>query len=76
MRKCLFHSPRNIEDGLWDWNQNTAQNGNKTNFIISKNNPQMDLARYYYVTLFSLPISMLMKAIKNRNFESWPGIRN
>ena len=43
-------------------------------YIITKDKSKTDLARYLHATAFSPSITTFIKAIKNENFITWPGI--
>lgn len=47
---------------------------NKLNVIIWKKQPRADLVKYLHAACFSPTTSTWVKAIKNNNFLSWPGL--
>ena len=72
----ILHGQQNFVDGLWDiqipkYNITPVK---KISVIIPKNTTKHDLARFYHVACFSPPISTFYKAVKNGNFQSWPGL--
>ena len=46
----------------------------KLNVIIRKDKTKHDLIRYLHACSFSPPITTFLKAVKNGNFVTWPGI--
>ena len=46
----------------------------KANVIIRKSQTKLELAQYLHAACWSPPISTFVRAIKNGNFISWPGL--
>lgn len=73
---------RNHQDGLWDiplGKHPTSQPPPCTpkhtaNVITTKDKTTSDLITYLHACCFSPPTSTFIKAIKNGNFQSWPGL--
>ena len=71
----IIEGKRNLNDGLWDVTlDDISPPSAKLNAIINKSQTKTKLANYYHACCFSPCISTLTKAIKNGNFESWPGL--
>ena len=66
---------RNLQDGLWDVHIPIHYNQqHKLSVIIPKNTTKRDLIAFYHAALFSPTKATFIKAIKNGNFQSWPGL--
>ena len=67
---------RNKTDGLWDipLTKNDADLRHKLNIIIIKNKTKQQLANYLHGCCFAPKSSTFIRAIKNGNFISWPGL--
>ena len=74
--KKILQGPRNYTDGLWDINiplqpKHTQQS---MSVIIQKNKAKKDLIQFYHAACFSPSVTKFYKAVKNGNFQSWPGL--
>ena len=78
--KIILQGHRNFQDGLWDVQIPSVPpppplyQKMDANYIITKDKSKTDLARYLHATAFSPSITTFIKAIKNENFITWPGI--
>ena len=73
----VINGTRNNVDGLWDINlplTPLAPEG-VVNAIIKKSTSHADLADYLYACCGSPPLRTFLRAIKNGNMITWPGIR-
>ena len=74
----LIHGYRNPHDGLWDipipLTQHPAIAHHKASVIIQKKTPRKTLVQFYHAACFSPSRSTFIKAIRNGNFQSWPGL--
>ena len=78
--KIILQGHRNFNDGLWDVQIPSVPpppplyKTMNLNYIITKDKSKTDLVRYLHATAFSPSITTFIKAIKNENFITWPGI--
>jgi len=74
--KTIIKGKRNLTDGLWDVNIPSVDNTNvqKISVIIHKNTSKRDLVQFYHAACFSPSKATFIKAIRNGNFQSWPGL--
>lgn len=71
----ILEGTRNKNDGLWDVKlDDIPPPTDKLNAIINKSQSKSKLANYYHSCCYSPCISTLTQAIKNGNFDSWPGL--
>ena len=70
--KKILTGVRNLSDGLWD--VKLQPNSLKINAIIRKDKSKVELAEYLHACAGSPPISSFLRAIKNGNLITWPGI--
>ena len=72
----LLQGPRNKQDGLWDLHiPNQIQNKHhRLSVIIQKSTTKKDLIQFYHAAAFSPTINTFLKAVKNGNFQRWPGL--
>ena len=75
--KTILQGRCNLTDGLWDIpipipSQN--KNNEHISIIIPKNNTKKDLVQFYHAAMFSRVKATFIKAIRNSNFQSWPGL--
>ena len=74
----LLQGPRNMHDGLWDIHIPTQiqhkNNIQRLSVIIQKSTTKRDLVQFYHAAMFSPAISTFYKAVKNGNFQTWPGL--
>ena len=81
-RKCMISGKRNRQDGLWDislpisdsTNEDTSLRRQSMNVIIKKDQSKSDLASYLYACCGSPPVSAFLRAARNENLITWPGI--
>ena len=74
----IVQGTRNVNDGLWDVSlpvQPTAPTS-VANAIIKKSATHAELADYLYACCGSPPLRTFLRAIKNGNLITWPGIRD
>ena len=69
---------RNFDDGLWDISLDAPPIPAKqtVNAIIRKDKSKSELASYLHACAGSPPISSFIRAVKNGNFATWPGIND
>ena len=68
----IITGTRNPQDGLWDIPlQPPVQ---KLNVILRKDKTKQELANYLHACCFSPTISTFVRAIRNGNFITWPGL--
>ena len=73
----ILEGKRNREDGLWDVKlEDIPSPSAKLNAIINKTQSKAKLASYYHACCYSPCISTLTQAVKNGNFNSWPGMED
>ena len=81
-KKIILQGNRNFSYGLWDVSLPNVPppppmyNVMDVHYIITKDKSKTDLARYLHATAFPPSITTSTKAIKNKNFITWPGIEN
>ena len=75
-KEVILTGNRNAEDGLWDipLTKNNPTLRQHANVILLKNKTKQQLASYLHACCYSSSISTFMKAIKNGNFITWPGL--
>ena len=74
-KNVILKGTRNKDDGLWDVKLDDIPPPTaKLNAIINKSQSKSKLANYYHSCCYSPCISTLTQAIKNGNFDSWPGL--
>ena len=75
--QTIIKGSRNTTDGLWDVDLPFIPTvpSLSLNAIIKKSTTHADLASYLYGCCGSPPLSTFLRAIKNGNFITWPGIR-
>ena len=66
----------NLTDELWDIPIPipSHKNNKHISIIIPKNTTKKDLAQFYHAAMFSPAKATFTKAIRNSNFQSWPGL--
>ena len=69
---------RIFDDGLWDISLDALPDPShqKINAIIRKDKSKSELASYLHACAGSPPISSFIRAVKNGNFATWPGIHD
>ena len=72
--KKILHGVRNFTDGLWDIYLKQQSTIPKLNVIIQKATTKKDLIHFFHGTCFSPTKATFLRAIKNGNFISWPGL--
>ncbi len=76
----VLHGVRNNSDGLWDIEipyklPPTRQSSKQLlSVIIPNQTTRNDLINFFHGACFSPLISTFLKAVKNGNFQSWPGL--
>ena len=74
-KSVILQGKRNRQDGLWDvMLKDIPPPSAKLNAIINKTQSKEKLASYYHACCYSPCISTLTQAVKNGNFNSWPGM--
>ena len=75
-RQLILKGKRNTTDGLWDINltKNDPTLRQQLNVILLQNKTNQQLAKYLHACCYSPSKSIFLKAIKNGNFLSWPGL--
>ena len=73
----IIEGKRNITDGLWDIDVPVLPLApiESVNAIIKRTTSHADLADYLYACCGSPPLTTFLRAIKNGNLITWPGIR-
>ena len=74
--RLILNGIRNKSDGLWDIILHQATNDtlmHKANVIVKKSTTKRDLIHFFHGACFSPAKSTRLQAIKNRNFDTWPG---
>ena len=76
--KLLATGTRNKRDGLWDipLTINNNKLRHRLNVIIIKNKTKQQLANYLHGCCFGPKQKTFIKAIRNGNFISWPGLES
>ena len=76
--KIILAGKRNTTDGLWDVDltPQTVTPNECANAIVQKKQSKQNLASYYHQSCFSPCIRTFTEAIKNGNFDSWPGLND
>ena len=74
--KEIMQGPRNYSDGLWDIHIPTQKGITQQSMsvIIQKSKTKRELVNFYHAACFSPSIPTFYKAVKNGNFQSWPGL--
>ncbi len=76
--KKILQGFRNYNDGLWDFTlpirQRVPTTKQSISVIIPKHNAPSDLVRFFHGACFSPSGSTFLKAVRNGNFQSWPGL--
>ena len=65
---------RNWTDGLWDIELPLPPPTQTYHAIITKNQTKTELAQYLHACCFSPTPSTFLRAIRNSNFITWPGL--
>ena len=84
-KNIILEGTRNASDKLWDIDipvQTPKTNyqvlrptpSNSINVIIRKRQTKQDLATYLHAACFGPKISTLIRAVKNNQFTTWPGL--
>ena len=76
-KKEIIKGYRNSTDGLWDIPIPVYLKSPKkqhASVIIQKQTNKKDLIQFYHAACFSPTIATFLKAVKNGNFISWPGL--
>lgn len=71
-KKLILQGHRNLNDGLWDIH--LSRDPLQVNVILRKNMLKRDLATFLHAACFSPCTATFVKAIKNGNFATWPGL--
>jgi hypothetical protein len=73
--KVIMQGTRNVTDGLWDIPINpTPSLQHRSNVIITKDKTKTELVQYLHACCFSPSSSTFIKAVRNGNFITWPGL--
>ena len=72
----ILQGHRNLTDGFWDIPIPipSHKNTKHISIIIPKNTTKKDLIQFYHAAIFSPAKATFIKAIRNGNFHSWPGL--
>ena len=75
-KQLIITGERNLSDGLWDIpiTKNNPTLRQHLNIIIVKDKTKQQLAAYLHACCFSPSLKTFIKAVKNGNFISWPGL--
>ena len=76
-KKEIMKEYRNSTNGLWDIPipiHLTPPRKQHVSVIIQKQTNKQDLIQFYHAACFLPTIATFIKAVKNGNFISWPGL--
>ena len=74
--KKILQGHRNFSDGLWDVPIPIPMvpKDQYISIIIPKNTTKKELVQFYHAAMFSPTKDTFIRAIRNGNFQSWPGL--
>jgi hypothetical protein len=73
--KVIMQGTRNVTDGLWDIPISPSPSlQHRSNVIITKDKTKTELIQYLHACCFSPSSSTFIKAVRNGNFITWPGL--
>ena len=72
----ILQGHRNFSDGLWDVPIpiHITPKHHYMSIIIPKNTTKKELVQFYHAAMFSPTKDTFIRAIRNGNFHSWPGL--